>query len=257
MTSIHARIPATLRQAVDAARRRGEEDHLSVPADNEAPAPASRTTSRMGATLLRKQFASIHSRPPPLPLLPTAAADESHDVSDEEEDHDPSKENDPSQSPSPVIQSPRSPRKHVLGKRPLSELPTPTDPDEGMTESEKNVAVNHFSQNTTSIPADRPKKSPRVAVTLTGANASGRLRDEASEASCTMNSSTISITPIAEDEKENVERESGEHSSEITKIPIREASTSSAATLRHTLRKVTNVSSSKGKQQPRVGIRRL
>lgn len=57
-----------------------------------------------------------------------------------------SKENDPSQSPSPVMA--QSPRRPTLVKRPLSNLPTPPEPeseDEGgtaLTPSERNIVAN-------------------------------------------------------------------------------------------------------------------
>lgn len=174
MTSIHARIPASVRQAVDVARRRGEEDRPSAASQTETPALGSRMNPRQMSTLLRRKLSSHISRPSPLPLVRAPEVDREQELSDGEEDHDPSKENDPSQSPSPVIQSPRSPRKNVLGKRPLSELPTPTEPEEDTTESEKNIAVNQPRE----FPFDPPKKSPRLAVMLRSANASGRLREE-------------------------------------------------------------------------------
>jgi ubiquitin-conjugating enzyme E2 S len=252
MTSIHARIPASLRQAVDAARSRGEEDQSSVPS-GEASTPASGLKSRLETTLLRKRLSSHHPWPTPLPIRRDSAAGENQELSDDEEDHDPSKENDPSQSPTPVTQSPRSPRKNVLGKRPLSELPTPTEPEDGMTESEKNIAVNQASQNTTLVQSGPPKKSPRLAVALGGANASGRLREEPFGQPC----SAGVIAPSVDEEKENVEQTGSDTSSEITKIPIRVGTISDPPITRPTLRKVSNLTSSKAKGQPRVGIRRL
>ncbi len=257
MTSIHARIPAGLRHEVDAARRRGEAEQSSVAAETQARAPVSRIHSRVASTLLRTKLPSIQARPSPLPLFRDASAGEKQELSEDEEDHDPSKENDPSQSPSPVIPSPRSPRKNVLGKRPLSELPTPTDPDERMTESEKNIAVHQFSQNATTVGSGPPKKSPKLAITCSGANEFGRLRDETADGPCSTGSCVQSVAPSADDEKENIEQEDAGNSAEITKMPIRVASTSDAAPLRPTLRKVSNISSSRGKPQPRVGIRRL
>jgi ubiquitin-conjugating enzyme E2 S len=252
MTSIHARIPATLRQEVDTARRRGEEDQSSIPS-REASIPAFSLKSRLETTFLRKKLSSHHPRPSPLPLRRDSAAGENQELSDDEEDHDPSKENDPSQSPIPVIQSPRSPRKNVLGKRPLSELPTPTEPEEGMTESEKNIAVNQLSQSTNAVPSGPPKKSPRLAIASDGANASFRLREEPFDRPC----STGVIAPSADEEKENVEQTGSDTPPEITKIPIRAGNTSDPPTTRPTLRKVSNLTSSKAKPQPRIGIRRL
>jgi ubiquitin-conjugating enzyme E2 S len=257
MTSIHARIPANLRQAVDAARRRGEEkkdDESSIAADIDTSAPAQRIKSRPVSPLLRRKLPS--ARPPPLSSTTDLAADKDNEMSDDEEDHDPCKENDPSQSPSPVMESPRSPRKNVLGKRPLSELPTPTDPEASMTESEKNIAVNQDPQASETSFFGPIKKSPRLAVAMAGTNNSGRLREEKAEDFHTNNLCANAMPPSAEDEKENFELKADQGLPEITKIPIRGPSLDTA-TIRPTLRKMSNMGSSKGKGQPRVGIRRL
>ena len=262
MTSIHARIPSNLRQAVDAARRRGEEgeqeqehdDKSSIAVDKGISASAQRIKSRPVSALLRRKIPS--ARPPPLPLTTDSAADKNNELSDDEEDHDPCKENDPSQSPSPVVESPRSPRKNVLGKRPLSELPTPTDPEASMTESQTNIAVNQDTQASETLFSGPLKKSPRLAVATPGTNNFGRLRKDIAEDFCD-NSLTATIkAPNAEEEKENCEQKDDQGSPEMTKIPIR-GSSSDIAPVRPTLRKVSNMGSSKAKAQPRVGIRRL
>lgn len=252
MTSIHARVPGNLRQAVDAAKTRGEEDRPSPTSQTEVSVLESRMDRRQVPTLLRRKLSSHVWRPSPLPLVRAPEVDGDPELSDDEEDHDPSKENDPSQSPSPVMQSPRSPRKNVLGKRPLSELPTPTEPEEDMTESEKNVAVNQLRE----FPFGPPKKSPKLAVMFGGANAFGRLRDEWDGLGEISSSNTV-VAASSEEEKENVEQKVLDDPSKIIKVAIRPFSTSDSATLRPTLRKVSNLGSSKGKQQPRVGIRRL
>lgn len=121
MTSIHARIPPNLKAAVADARTRGEEKP--------------------------KQRIKIF---------------ESGDQSDVEDDESSaSKENDPSISPSPVSPPPTLPvrRNTVLGKRPLSDLPTPEEPpseDEqqrGLSASEKNIVANtpNLSQGLSSL----------------------------------------------------------------------------------------------------------
>ena len=110
MTSIHARIPPNLRAEVNRAKTRGEEKP--------------------------KQEIVIF---------------ESDAQSDAEDEASASKENDPSISPSPVSPPPSLPlrRNTVLGKRPLSDLPTPEEPpsdDEEqhacLSASEKNIIAN-------------------------------------------------------------------------------------------------------------------
>ena len=64
---------------------------------------------------------------------------------DSEVENDENAENDPSLSPSPVTFPKLSPRRPTLAKRPLSDLPTPTEPDsgdEGLGPSEQNIATN-------------------------------------------------------------------------------------------------------------------
>ena len=257
MTSIHARIPVNMRQAVDAARRRGEVDQATINAKTEGCDPASRTKSRPGSTLLRKKLPSTLLRLSALPLLHGSAVGENDGLPDDEEDHDPSKENDPSQSPSPVTENPRSPRKKVSGKRPLSELPTPTDPEDGMTDSEKNIAVNQDSEDAANIAFDPPKKSPRLAVTSASAYGCGRSRGETVDVPSVAAACAEAIPVSGDDGNQNFEHKDGHHFSQNTKVATRAGPNSDAASLRPTLRKVSNMSSIKAKAQPRVGIRRL
>jgi len=74
----------------------------------------------------------------PIPLHPPEE--------DSKPENDENAENDPSLSPSPVTFPALSPRRPTLAKRPLSDLPTPTEPDsgdeEGLSPSERNIAAN-------------------------------------------------------------------------------------------------------------------
>ncbi|KAF7502622.1 hypothetical protein GJ744_005438 [Endocarpon pusillum] len=256
MTSIHARIPAHLRHAVDAARRRGEEEDRSSDRAEKEATPAALKLNSHPASLLLQRIPSTHPQPYALSPIRQPVDSQSYELSEDEEDHDPCKENDPSQSPSPVIESPRSPRKNVLGKRPLSELPTPTDLEEGMTESEKNIAVNQDSQSCAASSFGPPKKSPRLAVTLAVANISSRMREGTVDELCTPGPRVNNVPSGADDEKENLEAIDTESVSEMTKIPIR-GSISDTAVIRPTLRKVSNLGWTKARAQPRIGLRRL
>jgi ubiquitin-conjugating enzyme E2 S len=118
MTSIHAPIPAKLRAAVMEARSRGEENK-----------PTGSTPNGM------------RIRPDPVLF----AVDESDNESDYDDEATASKENDPPPSPSPIgLNAPLPPRRPILGKRPLSDLPTPspTDDDPQLSPSERNIAAN-------------------------------------------------------------------------------------------------------------------
>ncbi len=258
MTSIHARIPVHLHHAVDAARRRGEEEEhrSSDPAKKEATPAVLKMKSRPASLLLQRMFPSTHPQPSALSPMRQPVDSDDHELSEDEEDHDPCKENDPSQSPSPVIESSRSTRKNVLGKRPLSELPTPTDPEEGMRGFEMNFAVNHDIQSCAASSFGPPKKSPRLAVTLAVANISNKIREGTVDESRIPGPRVNKVPSNADDEKENLETKVPEDVSQMTKIPIR-GPISDAATIRPTLRKVSHLTSTKGKAQPRVGIRRL
>lgn len=102
------------------------------------------------------------------------------------ENEDPSKENNPSLSSTPVRLTPPSPRK-ALGKRPLSVLtmPYPEDPDADMmlidsdSEHERDLPKSSSEQNisaNTRIRSSSPqRKSPRLAPSKGNAS---RLRDD-------------------------------------------------------------------------------
>ena len=257
MTSIHARIPVDLRRAVDAARSRGEDYDSGTTTEDQRQISASRVELTTHHTSLRKTVSTYRPRPSPLPFTPSPAVSDDAALSDDEKDHDPAKENDPSQSPSLVVQTPRSPRKNVLGKRPLSELPTPTDPEDSMTDSQQNIAFNQIRQPATTNASGPAKKSPRLVASAVGVNASGRVMENACDGQQTIGSYTKAITLGADEEKENAKGDENRNSSNTIKVRVRTGQNSGAPSTRPTLRKVSNVSSSRGKPHARVGIRRL
>ena len=95
---------------------------------------------------------------------------------DENEDQ----ENDPSLSPSPIPTPTATRQNSVLGKRPLSELPTPVEPESEdedctMTDSQRNIVANtpnlssnlasmsfNSSNNVQSFPTGAPRRSPKL-----------------------------------------------------------------------------------------------
>ncbi|KAI9827448.1 MAG: hypothetical protein M1832_004797 [Thelocarpon impressellum] len=170
MTSIHAVVPRDLRDAVVEAKRRGDEG-ASIREDAD--------TTTKDATRITPASSSL--------VMKSSLQEMTGDLDEEEDDEDESKENDPSLSPSPVTYAPPSPRKNVLGKRPLSALPTPIDPDaplvegdeaeiegdESLSPSERNIA-----RNTPSTCSDGPRKSPKLSERGAGVNASGRVRED-------------------------------------------------------------------------------
>ena len=84
---------------------------------------------------------------------------------DSEVENDENAENDPSLSPSPVTFPTLSPRRPTLAKRPLSDLPTPTEPDsgdEGLSPSEQNIAANAAFTPATGSEELRPEMAKLV-----------------------------------------------------------------------------------------------
>jgi len=163
MTSIHARIPLSMRDAVRQAQNRGE----------------GVTSSARHAR--RIQTAPAHSQTSTNPLLPThqpsrATTNPVHqggpriheDAECDEEVEDDAKENDASLSRSPVAQPAALPiRRPALAKRPLSDLPAPPEPASdaepehaGMTCSERNIAANGS--------ADLALKTPNLSTSFSG-----------------------------------------------------------------------------------------
>ncbi|KAL2006148.1 hypothetical protein VTN00DRAFT_9802 [Thermoascus crustaceus] len=199
MTSIHAPIPDDLKEAAMEAKRRGEEEGTVIREEDERRPAGVRKTSGTHTVVMKKRTNKNQTSGE---TSNNQVADSSNaeqgpeeqdlnmDVSDDEND-DPasaSKENDPSLSICPVVIAPPSPRKNVLGKRPLSVLATSLDPDtvmddagddesHGMTASEKNIAANagNVSQQRSSSPQ---KKSQKLLELRKGANASSRIRED-------------------------------------------------------------------------------
>ncbi|KAI9735292.1 MAG: hypothetical protein M1834_001883 [Cirrosporium novae-zelandiae] len=165
MTSIHASIPPNLKSAVMEAKSRGDDIGAIIHEDREVKTKANRKTTGGTHKVIMKNIGkadnSFHAtRDRPTQIITngnisrtteTAETSNDEDEEDEENAESASKENDPTLSPSPVPPPP-SPRKSVLGKRPLSDLPTPMesefedDEDDenmpGLTSSEKNIAKN-------------------------------------------------------------------------------------------------------------------
>lgn len=163
MTSIHARIPPHMKDAVLAAKGRGEVAGMLSKDDlDERPSIKRKTTSSSNVVMKKTQaFFSPSSE------IPANKPSDRNDNSDEdaEDEASASKENDPSQSPSPVtVQNTRRP---ALTKRPLSDLPIPKEPESededasGLSPSARNIA-----NNTTSFPGHLATNSENSRQTL-------------------------------------------------------------------------------------------
>ncbi len=177
MTSIHARIPSHLKHAVLEAKRRGEATGTVI-RDEPDERPSMKIKPFSSSCVIMKKAQSTTSPLPGLLVSQPLDCEENSD-DDVENEASASKENDPSQSPLPVMV--QSPRKPSLTKRPLSALPTPTEPDsdeEGppsLSPSERNIANNtpYFS----SPPAksiDRPRQNLKLAERSRSVNFTSR-----------------------------------------------------------------------------------
>ncbi|KAG5299354.1 ubiquitin-conjugating enzyme [Histoplasma capsulatum G186AR] len=233
MTSIHAPIPKDMNDAVMEAKRRGDESGVIVPENKGRSAEAMITsrktalTSSLSTVIMKKAVAHKNQTSQRIEkldirvketsqneLLSSSSSQSSstlspfaqdrrpahEDESDNEDTGGPSKENDPSLSPCPVvITTPSNSRKSVLGKRPLAVLESASEPelgpvdyscdadvnvnahshsqddddDDGMTPSERNIAANAFASE-----QQQPLKSPKLSVLARGVNSSGRVRDD-------------------------------------------------------------------------------
>ncbi|KAL9121837.1 MAG: hypothetical protein Q9187_001612, partial [Circinaria calcarea] len=162
MTSIHANIPSILKEAVMEAKCRGEDKATKSNAKDALSGPEA----------LKQRSHGLKSMRPSKTTKPTRVTD-APDLSDSETEAVASKENDPTLSPTPVSNPVPSPRRPVLGKRPLSDLPTPVESDseaeeeqcKSLNSSEQNIANNtpNLSYSTTPpITTDPLYQSPKL-----------------------------------------------------------------------------------------------
>jgi ubiquitin-conjugating enzyme E2 S len=206
MTSIHAQVPKDLKGAVMQAKRRGEDAGTVIREYEEEKRITVRKTVESSVVMKKPQPSPSGSSsrqqavPPPLNTQPRHQADQENYSDESDTEENPSKENDPSLSPSPVSPAPPTVRKNILGKRPLSALPTPTDPDDSLYASgdddalsanERNIAAN-ASAYPSRDQGNGPRKSPKLAERLKGVNASGRIRDD-------LNTGSSVVMPFADE----------------------------------------------------------
>lgn len=143
MTSIHARIPPNMKDAVLAAKRRGEKAGTVKKADLDERPSIKRKTSGSSSVVIKKTQALFS---PSSEILANERSDRNDYSDDSEDEASASKENDPSQSPSPITVP--SQRRPALTKRPLSDLPIPIEPEfdeehaSGLSPSERNIVNN-------------------------------------------------------------------------------------------------------------------
>ena len=197
MTSIHASIPPNLKEAAMAAKRRGEEPGVAFKEETDQRTNLKGKSVSSSSVIMKKlpqRLTSTQSAPIPRTIALDAESGE------EEDEASASKENNPALSPLSI--SLQSPRRPSLLKRPLSDLPCPTEDELDQTSispSEQNV-VNNVSQSSSEV---------STSVAGPGAHYAGRsLRDASTNATVAMQSDIEngrSAKRICSDEaKENV-----------------------------------------------------
>ncbi|KAI9890708.1 MAG: hypothetical protein M1814_003638 [Vezdaea aestivalis] len=193
MTSIHAPIPTEIQQSVWSAKQRGEDPSIPVREETEDERPTARKTVSASSVVMKKKgpIQSIHriegnrSVSAPLQSISPRPIDTILAQQGDEDEEAVCKENDPSLSPSPVGPQPESPRRNILGKRPLGDLPTPTEPEAeqwALIQEDDDVietSQENISRGSTISDGGPPlRKSPKLSERLKGVNASGRIRVE-------------------------------------------------------------------------------
>ena len=148
MTSIHARIPLELKDQVMKARFRGETEHMmnatgtdKRPKFNRKGASASMVIMKKSTGLTSLVFNASKRSATTSSEHPRGHTNFKEIHQDTEDSESDSKENDPSQSPSIVM----PPRRPGFAKRPLSDLPAPSEAEVGdgnLSPSEQNIAAN-------------------------------------------------------------------------------------------------------------------
>ncbi|MCJ1312430.1 hypothetical protein MMC25_006104 [Agyrium rufum] len=197
MTSIHAGIPAAIKEAVVQVRRRGEEVEKKQNS-REAIDLVPGTKRKLITHAARPQPRMITTNRPSHPNLDS-------DSEDEETPESASKENDPFLSPS-SFNAPSAPlpqrRRPLLGKRPLSDLPTPTESDlegeeasKAPNASEQNIAANvtgEITPSTSSFGSSSSIPSQASSASSVGTTASVSRKITLVERGRSFNESTTS-----------------------------------------------------------------
>lgn len=168
MTSIHARIPAHMKDGVLEAKRRGEVEGSAV-RDERDEQPLIKTKSSSSSRVVMKRAKMVNPGSPGVVASQQPICEHCSDSDMDYDEASASKENDPSQSPSPVMA--QSPRRPTLAKRPLSDLPTPPEPDSeddgatALSPSERNIVAN--TPYLSSLLGKTNVESPRQNIKLT------------------------------------------------------------------------------------------
>ena len=245
MTSIHASIPIALKHAVTEAKRRGEDEDAGVLVEEEVERPASNGTVSNSTSVTMKSKASVETT--------RNSSSQSHTTSEneEQESEDDTKENDPLHSPWLPSKALTSPRK-VLGKRALADLPMPMEPAHTGLDIDRRIEDPPSEIHAYSNSSEPRRKSPKLTRSFDEPSAGHQVYSD--EASSTNARGLLRAASAAED-KENSGAVNNTSALKVRKTLDESAKRDDL--VRPTLRKVSNVGSSRGKSLARVGIRRL
>lgn len=259
MTSIHAPIPPNLQDAVLEAKRRGEE-HGSGQQYNPGERPTGPGSSSTVTSVVMKNqtISDAQQGGEGRDENSSSITSNSANLPDDPMEDD-GKENDPFSSLSPMHLSRESSRRDILGKRPLSELPTPIDLDGDTNSTVQDEKIPHGRlPNIDNSGSGHVRKSPRLDISAGNLDCYGKLQRE--NLSFSAKDGHIAISPATDfgDDKENLQVARRRPSSDGTKAETQHPASQAAESYqRPTLRKVSNIGPSRLKGQARIGIRRL
>lgn len=259
LTSIHAPIPPNLKEAVLEATRRGEERGSGQQCNPVEQPTSSGSSSTVTSVVMKNQTMPNAQRGREGNAENSSPKSSSANLPDDPVEDD-AKENEPYHSPSPMHLSHESSRRDILGKRPLSELPTPIDPDDGDASTngqDEKTPHNRLPTMHNSSPG-HARKSPKLDISAGNLDGCSKLQRENSSLSTKDDYDVISPATDFGDDKENREVFRRRPSSDVTKTETQHpVSQASEHHQRPTLRKVSNIGPSRLKGQARIGIRRL
>ena len=173
MTSIHAQIPPNLSDAVLEAKRRGEDPGTEIREEPIERLTLSHKPTSSSSVVMKKRPRTVDAPSRNISGLSivTIPHEQHSENSDTEDEAAASKENDPAHSPSRIAPE-QNPQRPAL-KRPLSDLPLPTEAEveESASPSDLNIAAN-TTQPT--VIAESQRRSPKLVERSRSVNFSSR-----------------------------------------------------------------------------------
>ena len=264
MTSIHASIPSYLEEAASAARRRGEEPGTTFFEDVAQKSSITANSTSSSNVVLRK----LPQRLTKIQPIPQCHNPDEEASASEEDDESASKENDPTLSPSPV--TPQVPRRPSLVKRPLSDLPTPTEIDPEATQgsclspSDQNI-LNNKSASTLDTTSDMSCKRSHSPSSNANVSSSRGLQDANANGLAAPSSNQPTDNDYDRPAKRTCSEESKENVAEVARpglpshktVPDINNMSKSAVSASRQTSAPGSLGTGNAKGKARIGLRRL